>query len=74
MKERDYKTEMKKLEVLLSRTEGGMEKVTLARSKSAVHGSGAAERIKKGIGTIKRGIPNVTMKVSNGFPTLPRLS
>jgi hypothetical protein len=31
MKERDYKTELKKLEVLLSRTEGGLEKVTLAR-------------------------------------------
>jgi hypothetical protein len=31
MKERDYKTELKKLEVLLSRTEGGLEKVTLVR-------------------------------------------
>lgn len=31
MKEMDYKTEIKKLEVLLSRTEGGLEKVTLAR-------------------------------------------
>lgn len=39
MKEKDYKSELKKLEVLLSRTEGGLEKVSLARSKSAVHGS-----------------------------------
>lgn len=53
MKEQDYKTELKKLEVLLSRTEGGMEKVTLARSKSAVHGSAASETIGRGISTIK---------------------
>lgn len=38
-KEKDYQVELKKLEVLLSQTEGGMEKVTLARSKSTVHGS-----------------------------------
>jgi hypothetical protein len=55
VKEKDYKTELKNLEVLLSRTEGGMEKVTLARSSSAVHGSGtAAETIGRGINTIKQ--------------------
>jgi hypothetical protein len=54
MKEREYKIEHKKLEVLLSQTEGGMEKVTLARSRSAVYGSGvAAETIERGISTIK---------------------
>jgi hypothetical protein len=44
---------LKKLEVLLSRTEGGMEKVTLARSKSALHGSAAADTIERGISIIK---------------------
>jgi len=34
LKEGDYKTELKKLEVLLSKTQGGMEEVALARSKS----------------------------------------
>jgi hypothetical protein len=53
MKERDYKVELKKLEVLLSQIEGGMEKVTLARSKSAVHGSAATVAIARGISTIK---------------------
>ncbi|KUJ20870.1 uncharacterized protein LY89DRAFT_715183 [Mollisia scopiformis] len=43
-REKDYKAELKKLEVILSQTEGGMEKVTLARSKSTVHGS---KRIKE---------------------------
>jgi DNA repair exonuclease SbcCD ATPase subunit len=53
-KEEDYKSEIKKLEVLLSKTKDGMEKVSLARSKSRVHGSrGAAESITWGIDTIK---------------------
>jgi hypothetical protein len=53
-KEKDYKLEIKRLEVLLSKTKDGMEKVSLARSKSRVHGSrGAAERITRGIDTIK---------------------
>jgi chromosome segregation ATPase len=53
-KEKDYKTELKNLEVLLSRTEGGMEKVTLARTKSTVHGSvKASESIGSMISTIK---------------------
>lgn len=52
-KEQDYRMELKKLEVLLSQTDGGMEKVTLARAKSAVHGSTAAVVIGRGIGTIK---------------------
>jgi len=53
-KEKDYKSEIKRLEVLLSKTKDGMEKVSLARSKSRVHGSrGAAESITRGIDTIK---------------------
>ena len=53
-RERDYKTELKNLEVLLSRTEGGMEKVTLARTKSTIHGSvKASESIGSMISIIK---------------------
>lgn len=53
-KEHDYKTEMKKLEVLLSQTEGGLEKVTLARSESRVHGSKkVGDSIGRDIDTIK---------------------
>jgi hypothetical protein len=59
MKERDYKTEMKRLEVLLAHTEGGMESLSLARSRSLIHGSKtASEAISKGIGSIKeRNVP-----------------
>jgi hypothetical protein len=54
MKEKDYQVEVKRLEVLLSKTEGGMEMVSLARSNSSIHGSQkAAETIRKGIGSIK---------------------
>ncbi|KAI9048934.1 hypothetical protein LZ554_006784 [Drepanopeziza brunnea f. sp. 'monogermtubi'] len=53
LKERDYKKEMRKLEVLLSNTEGGMEKVSLARTKSTVHGSKIGEKIGREVGTIK---------------------
>lgn len=53
-KERDYQSELKKLEVILSKTEGGMESVALARSKSVIHGAErASETIRRGIGTIK---------------------
>ncbi|PBP22718.1 putative ureidoglycolate hydrolase [Diplocarpon rosae] len=52
-KEKDYKAEMKKLEIMLSRTAGGLEQVTLARSKSTVHGARVGERIGKDVGTIK---------------------
>ena len=53
-KESDYKDEVKKLEVLLSKTEGGMESVAMARSKSVIHGAEkASETIRRGIGTIK---------------------
>lgn len=53
-KETDYQSEVKKLEVLLSKTEGGLESVTMARSKSVVHGAErASESLKRGIGTIK---------------------
>ncbi|TVY16724.1 hypothetical protein LARI1_G005250 [Lachnellula arida] len=55
LKEEDYKTELKKLEVLLSKTNGGMEEVSLARSKSRIHGSQrASDEIGRGINTIKR--------------------
>ncbi|KAH6719857.1 hypothetical protein BKA61DRAFT_667767 [Leptodontidium sp. MPI-SDFR-AT-0119] len=54
VKEQNYKSEMKKLEVLLSKTDGGLEKVSLARSKSTVHGAQrVGESIKRDIGTIK---------------------
>ncbi|RDW84599.1 hypothetical protein BP6252_02189 [Coleophoma cylindrospora] len=36
-KEEDYKLEMKHLEVLLANTEGGMEKVSMARTHSMLH-------------------------------------
>lgn len=53
-KERGYKTEIKRLEVILSKTEGGMEAVSMARSNSVIHGTKrASETIGRGIGTIK---------------------
>ncbi|TVY38070.1 hypothetical protein LSUB1_G004470 [Lachnellula subtilissima] len=55
LKEGDYKCELKKLEVLLSKTQGGMEEVALARSKSRIHGSQrASDEIGRGINTIKQ--------------------
>lgn len=53
-KENDYMVEVKKLEVLLSKTERGMESVAMARLRSVIHGAGkASDTIKRGIGTIK---------------------
>ncbi|KAK0124520.1 hypothetical protein ONS95_009469 [Cadophora gregata] len=53
-KEKDYKAEMKKLEILLSKTDGGLEQVSLARSKSTVHGAQrVGDSIRRDIGTIK---------------------
>lgn len=53
-KEKDYKTEIKNLEVLLARTDGGMEKVTLARTKSMVYGAvKTSESVCSMISTIK---------------------
>ncbi len=52
-KERDYKVEIKKLEVQLSKTENGMEMVTLARTKSSVHGSKISESMGRRVSTIK---------------------
>jgi hypothetical protein len=53
-KERDYKAELKNLEVLLSRTDGGLEKVSLARTKSTVHGYvKTSDSIRSMITTIK---------------------
>ncbi|KAH8658861.1 hypothetical protein BGZ60DRAFT_434341 [Tricladium varicosporioides] len=54
-KEQDYKTEIRKLEVLLAKTEGGMETVSMARSRSLVHGSQrAAESIGRSLSNIKQ--------------------
>jgi hypothetical protein len=47
-KENDYKAEIKRLEVILSKTEGGLESVSLARGGSVVHGT------KKASDAIKR--------------------
>ncbi|KAG9239249.1 hypothetical protein BJ875DRAFT_436677 [Amylocarpus encephaloides] len=53
-KERDYKAEVKKLEVLLSKTEGGMESVMVARSKSQIHcTSRASDEIGRTLSTMK---------------------
>jgi hypothetical protein len=54
VKENDYQKEVKRLEVLLANTEGGMESVAMARSHSSVHGAKRAlDAINSGIGTIK---------------------
>ncbi|THV53907.1 hypothetical protein BGAL_0039g00190 [Botrytis galanthina] len=54
-KEKDYQKEIKNLEVLLSKTEGGMENVTMARSKSIVHGTRrAADLFEDGMEKIKQ--------------------
>lgn len=54
-KEQDYQREMKNLEILLSKTEGGMENVTMARSKSVIHGARkAADLVEDGIEKIKQ--------------------
>lgn len=54
-KEDAYKVDLKRVEVLLSQTEGGMEKVTMARSTSVVHGTKTiGKEIRREIGTIKQ--------------------
>ncbi|KAB8297311.1 hypothetical protein EYC80_002663 [Monilinia laxa] len=54
-KEKDYQKEIKNLEVLLSKTEGGMENVTMARSKSVLHGTRkAADLFEDGMEKIKQ--------------------
>jgi uncharacterized protein (DUF2344 family) len=54
VKEKDYVVELKNLEVLLSMTKGGLEKVTLARTKSRVHGlRRVGDTIRREISTIK---------------------
>ena len=54
-REKDYQTELKKLEVMLSRTEGVMtEEFTMARSSSNIHGSRrVADCVKDGLRGIK---------------------
>ncbi|CZR54270.1 uncharacterized protein PAC_04153 [Phialocephala subalpina] len=49
-REKDYQAELKKLEVILSKTEGGMEKIMLARTKSRVHGS---KKIKEAVNELR---------------------
>lgn len=53
-KESDYQKDVKRLEVLLANTEGGMEAVAMARSHSLVHGlNSASNSITRVIGTIR---------------------
>jgi hypothetical protein len=53
-KEVGYRAEIKRLEVLLSKTEGGLESVAMARTQSVIHGTEKAlDPIRRGIGTIK---------------------
>ena len=53
-RENDYQQDVKRLEVLLANTKGGMEAVSIARSHSLVHGSRrVSDKISCGIGTIK---------------------
>jgi len=52
--EKSYKAEVKRLEVLLSKTKGGMATVAMARSNSVLNDSKRASQIiQDGIGTIK---------------------
>lgn len=58
-KEKAYKLEIKRLEIMLSQAKGGVENVALARSKSLVHGTErAAQSIGSGLKNI-RGRHNV---------------
>lgn len=53
-RESNYKTELKQLEVQLSKMPDGMEKVSLARTKSTVHGTvKASDTIGRAVATIK---------------------
>lgn len=53
-KEEEFQKELKRLEVILSKTEGGLEAVALARTHSVIHGSRkASESISRGMGTIR---------------------
>jgi hypothetical protein len=54
-KEKDYQQEVKRLEIMLSKTPQGMESMTLARASSVIYGSKkASSSINEGIGTIKQ--------------------
>jgi hypothetical protein len=87
-KENEYKVEVKRLEILLSKTENGMETMFAARSNSVVHGSKrASESIKHGIGTIRARhsansrdrtgtctLPfHFLLFLANSFQTIPRI-
>lgn len=53
--EKDYRLEIKRLEVLLASCEGGMEGVAMARAKSLVHGTKhIATRVKDSVNTIRK--------------------
>lgn len=55
MKEKDYQQEVKRLEIMLSKTPKGMESMTLARADSVIYGSKkASSSLSEGIGTIKK--------------------
>jgi hypothetical protein len=57
LKEKDYQKDLKSLEILLSKKEGGMEDVSLARTQSIVHGSQrAADIFEDGLDKIKKNI------------------
>lgn len=55
LKESAYKADLKQVEILLSQTEGGLEKVSMARSKSVVHGTREiGESIGRELGTMRK--------------------
>ena len=54
LKENEYKLEVKRLEIMLSKTDGGVENVAIARRNSNVHGTErVAQTIGSGIKTIR---------------------
>jgi len=68
-REKDYELELKNLEVLLSKTDGGLEKVSLARTRSTIHGSTKAyNSIGNMIATIKkRNSKQISMEQGKNF-------
>lgn len=53
LREKDYKGEVKKLEILLANGPQGLEAVSLARASSVVHDRPSGESIEEGIERIK---------------------
>ena len=52
-KEQDYKIDIRNLEILLSRTDGGMENVMLTRTNSAIRSRGAAGTVSSSLQRVK---------------------